>query len=68
MVGQFSVQINNHWAVLADESGNPQLLLDADAALRAALLDREKPYEIYNYCRRPLVIRDTSKTISEVSS
>ena len=56
----------HHWVVLADEVGNPQLLLDADAALRAALLDREKPYDIYNYCRRPLVIRDTSKTIGEV--
>ena len=58
----------HHWVVLADESGNPQLLLDADAALRAALLDREKPYDIYNYCRRPLVIRDTNKTIGEVIS
>ena len=58
----------HHWVVLADESGNRQLLLDADAALRAALLDREKPYDIYNYCRRPLVIRDTNKTIGEVIS
>lgn len=58
----------HHWVVLADERGNPQLLLDADAALRAALLDHDKPYDIYNYCRRPLVIRDTSKTIGEVIS
>lgn len=67
----FLQQVNasgHHWVVLADESGNPQLLLDADAALRAALLDREKPYDIYHYCRRPLVIRDTSKTIGEVIS
>ena len=56
----------HHWVVLADEDGNPQLLLDADAALRAALLDLDKPYDIYKYCRRPLIIRDTSKTISEV--
>jgi metal transporter CNNM len=58
----------HHWVVLADEQGNPQLLLDADAALRAALLDLEKPYDIYKFCRRPLVIRDTSKTIGEVIS
>lgn len=58
----------HHWVVLADEEGNPQLLLDADAALRAALLDLDKPYDIYNFCRRPLVIRDTSKTIGEVIS
>ena len=67
----FLQQVNasgHHWVVLADESGNPQLLLDADAALRAALLDQDKPYDIYHYCRRPLVIRDTSKTIGEVIS
>jgi len=58
----------HHWVVLADESGNPQLLLDADAALRAALLDLDKPYDIYSFCRRPLVIRDPGKTIGEVIS
>ena len=56
----------HHWVVLADEAGHPMLLLDADAALRAALMDKDTPYDIYNYCRRPLVIRDTDKTISEV--
>jgi hypothetical protein len=56
----------HHWVVLADEDGNPQLLLDADGALRAALLDLDRPYDIYKYCRRPLIIRDTSKTIGEV--
>jgi len=58
----------HRWVVLADELGNPQLLLDADAALRAALLDLDKSYDIYNFCRRPLIIRDTSKTIGEVIS
>ncbi len=58
----------HHWVVLADLDGNPLLLLDADGALRAALLDHDKPYDIYDYCRRPLVIRDSSKTIGEVIS
>jgi hypothetical protein len=58
----------HHWVVIADEAGNPQLLLDADGALRAALMDPDKPYDIYDYCRRPLVIRDPSKTIGEVIS
>ncbi len=58
----------HRWIVLADELGNPLLLLDADAALRAALLDLDRPYDIYEYCRRPLVIRDTTKTVSEVIS
>lgn len=67
----FLQQVNasgHHWVVLADEQGNPQLLLDADAALRAALLNLDKPYDIYSFCRRPLVIRDTNKTIGEVIS
>jgi hypothetical protein len=67
----FLIKVNasgHHWVVLADQKGDPQLLLDADAALRAALLDKDKPYDIYDYCRRPLVIRDTSKTIGEVIS
>ena len=50
----------------ADEQGSPQLILDADAALRAALFDHEQPYDIYQYCRRPLIIRDENKTIGEV--
>ena len=65
----FLRQVNasgHHWVVLADLDGNPQLLLDADAALRAALFDQEQPYDVYNYCRRPLVIRDSNKTIGEV--
>jgi hypothetical protein len=58
----------HHWVVIADEDGNPQLLLDADGALRAALMDQDKPYDIYDYCRRPLVIRDPTMTIGEVIS
>ena len=66
----FLKQVNasgHHWVVLADLDGNPQLLLDADAALRAALLDQDKPYDVYDYCRRPLVIRDSSKTIGDAA-
>jgi metal transporter CNNM len=56
----------HHWVVLTDMAGEPRLLLDADGALRAALLDRDAEYDIYNYCRRPLVIKDSSKTLAEV--
>ena len=65
----FLIKVNasgHHWVVLADEAGNPQLLLDADGALRAALLNLDQPFDIYTYCRRPLVIHDTGKTIAEV--
>ena len=56
------------WVVLADEEGAPQLILDADAALRAALLDLDVPFDIYEFCRRPLVIRDARRTIGDVIS
>jgi len=65
----FLQQVNRsgcRWVVLADDSGEPQLLLDADGALRAAVYDSDKPFDIYDYCRRPLVIRDSNKTIAEV--
>jgi hypothetical protein len=55
-----------HWVVLADQAGEPQLILDADAALRAALFDLDQPFDIYDYCRRPLIIRDARRTIGEV--
>ena len=58
----------HHWVVLANDSGEPLLLLDADGALRAALMHPEQDFDIYDYCRRPLVIRDSSKTIAEVIS
>lgn len=65
----FLQQVNSsghHWVVLADELGEPQLILDADGALRGALFNLDQEYDIYDYCRRPLVIRDTNQTIGEV--
>ena len=56
----------HHWVVLADESGHPHLILDADGALRAALLEKDRPFDIYDFCRRPLVVRDPNLTIGDV--
>jgi metal transporter CNNM len=67
----FLKQVNasgHHWVVLANNAGDPLLLLDADGALRAALMDLDNPFDIYDYCRRPLVIMDDSKTLAEVIS
>ncbi len=58
----------HHWVVLADLEGNPQLILDADAAVRSALMETDKPFDPYAFCRRPLIIRDSTKTIGEVIS
>lgn len=57
-----------HWVVLANDAGDPLMLLDADGALRAALMCPEQAFDIYDYCRRPLVIRDSNKTVAEVIS
>lgn len=65
----FLLKINasgHHWVVLADEQGEPRLILDADAALRGAVFERPENYDMYDYCRRPLVIYDTNQTIAEV--
>jgi metal transporter CNNM len=54
--------------VLANSAGDPLLLFDADGALRAALMDLDKPFDIYDYCRRPLFIMDDNKMLAEVIS
>lgn len=56
----------HNWVILADENGEPLLLLDADGALRAALFDKDKPFDIYRFCHRPLVIRDSEYTVGEI--
>lgn len=56
----------HNWVILADENGEPLLMLDADGALRAALFDTDKPFDIYQFCCRPLVIRDKNYTVGEI--
>ena len=65
----FLQQINasgHNWVILADEDGNPHLLMDADGALRAALFDRDQPFDPYQFCHRPLIVRDPNVTIGDV--
>ena len=59
-------QSGHKWVVLADEKNNPLLILDADGALRAALFDTDKPFDIYDFCHRQLIVRDESLMLSEV--
>ena len=56
------------WVILANEQGEPHLVLDADAALRAALIDTEHPFDIYAYCHRPILIKNTDTTLGQVIS
>jgi hypothetical protein len=43
------------WVVLADEFGNPLLILDADAYLRAVMSDPSS-VDPYSHCHRPIII------------
>ncbi len=54
------------WVVLANEKGEPLLIADSDGLLRAALLEHDKPFEIYDYCYRPLVVKDPETTLGDV--
>lgn len=56
----------HNWVILADESGEPHLLLDADGMLRAALFDLDKPFDVYDYCHRPLIVKDPGVTIDDI--
>jgi len=56
----------HNWVVLADEDNQPHLILDADGALRAAIFDTETPFDIYDFCHRPLIVKDENLTLGDV--
>jgi len=63
----FLAQVNktNHsWVILTNEEGDPLLILDADGFSRAALYQKED-FDPYNYCHRPVVIKDESTPLNE---
>lgn len=45
------------WVIIADEAGQPQLLLDADEFLRAVLLEK-KSVDPYQHCHRPILVKE----------
>jgi hypothetical protein len=53
------------WAVLVDPEGEPQLVLNVDDFTRACLYgkDRLNPYD---FCHRPIIVRDTQTTLGDV--
>jgi len=65
----FLQQVNasgRKWVVLADMSGTPLLVMDADGLLRGALFEQDKPFDPYHYCFRPLVVTDENMNVGDV--
>ncbi|MBC8413827.1 DUF21 domain-containing protein [bacterium] len=53
------------WVIITDDQDDPQLVIDADGFLRAALID-EKPFQPYAFCHRPIVIKDPFTKLGNV--
>lgn len=53
------------WVILCDMDGSPQLVLDADAFLRAILAD-DGTVDGYRYCHRPIVITDPAIPLGHI--
>lgn len=64
----FIVAINasgRKWVILIDEDGKPQLVLDADAYLRAVMTDAAT-IDAYSYCHRPIIATDLSSPLGHI--
>ena len=53
------------WVIITDDADEPQLVLDADGFLRAALID-DKPLQPYVFCHRPIIIKDPYTKLGNV--
>ena len=53
------------WVILADTEGKPQLVLDADAYLRA-VMSGETPVDGYAHCHRPIIIDDPQSPLGHI--
>ncbi len=54
------------WVVLVDENSEPRIVMDADGCLRAAVFDTGKTFDPYDYCHRPLIVRDMTTPLGDV--
>lgn len=53
------------WVIITSDSDEPQLVLDADGFLRAALID-EQPFQPYAFCHRPIIVKDPNTKLGDV--
>ena len=65
---EFLIRINaarKKWVVLVDDRREPLLALDVDDFTRAALYG-SRPFDPYEHCHRPIVVRDKTTTLGDV--
>lgn len=65
---EFLTRINaarQKWVVLVNDQREPLLALDVDNFSRAALWG-ERPFDPYEHCHRPIVVRDKATTLGDV--
>ena len=61
-----AVNASGHkWVILADDEGKPQLVLDADAYLRAVMSDAAA-VDAYAHCHRPIMISDPDSPLGHI--
>ncbi|MDX1406426.1 MAG: DUF21 domain-containing protein [Woeseiaceae bacterium] len=68
LTDQFVRDVNasgRKWVILTDNSGKPQLVLDADSYLRAVMLDGDT-VDGYAHCHRPIVVTDPSSPLGHI--
>ena len=53
------------WVILADDESKPQLVLDADAYLRAVMSDATA-VDAYAHCHRPIIISDPGSPLGHI--
>jgi len=53
------------WVILADESGQPQLVLDSDAYLRSVVAG-PSTIDPYAHCHRPIIVTDRDSPLGHI--
>lgn len=56
----------HNWVILTDEDDQPRLIIDADGCLRAAIFDFEHEFNPYDFCHRPLIVRDVNTPVGDI--
>lgn len=56
----------HNWVILTDEEDQPRLIIDADGCLRAAIFDIEHDFNPYDYCHRPLIVRNIDTPVGDI--